>query len=118
MTAEPMYEGYNIFVRWTKGTYAYPYISRITGPHPQFHFTRIFLRLCRPTRSGGGWHYEIDLFDEGVYEVGIKRWNSETKELLSREVFWFILFDGDIMDISKEEVLEALNDLQAFFWAS
>ena len=107
----PMYEGYEVFVRRSKGTYAYPYISKIVGTHPQYHFARIFLQFSCFFRSIRGWYYEIDLMEDGVYEVGIKRWNSETKELLSRDVYWFTLSDGKIIDICKDDVLALIKDV-------
>ena len=50
----------------------------------------------------------------GIYEIGIKRWDSETQELLSRRVS-YILFDAeDIEDISKERVIECVKHGQLF----
>lgn len=96
---------YEVFVRNEKGIYAYPYISRIVGEHPLYLFRRKFLERVQPYWHDGGRCYLFPIIAPGIYEVGIKRRKKDTKELVSREVKYFI-YDGDcsITNVSPEDV--------------
>ncbi|MBQ0038555.1 MAG: hypothetical protein KBS74_07800 [Clostridiales bacterium] len=87
-------------------TYAYPYISLVNGPDPKYRFERHFLQRVPHVWRGNGWVYFYMLPIVGVYKVGVKRWDCDTQELLSREVS-YLIFDGDdIEDISRENVMQ------------
>lgn len=101
----PYYLDYEVFVPCVEDTYAYPYISFITGPDPKYRFERHFLRRVHPHWSGNGWKYFYMLPLVGVYEVGVKRWDCDTRELLSREVYYLVFNGEDIEDISRESVI-------------
>ena len=102
----PFYEDFKVVVPYITDTYAYPYISLITGPHSKYRLERHFLRRVRPEWHDFSWVYRYLLPLTGVYEVGIKRWDCDTRELLSREVSYH-LFDGEnVTDLSRETVME------------
>lgn len=105
----PCYLDFEVFVPYVHGTYAYPYISLVTGPDPRYRLERHFLSHVRPFWHGNGWIYFYMLPLVGIYEIGIKRWDSETQELLSREVSYIVFDAEDIEDISKERVIECVK---------
>lgn len=107
-------EEYDIYVSNVPGMYSYPYIAQITGEDEKYIFKRKFLRYAKvtPSWNDGKW-YTINLPANGVYEECIKRKDKKTDELVGRERIWFLYFDGEYMDISKEEVLEAVRDPKA-----
>ena len=80
------YWGYSIFVPHIPNTRAYPYVSRITGPDPKYHFARKFLQHQWPSKTPKGRRFDVELPGDGVYEVGIKRWNADKTLLLERQV--------------------------------
>ena len=89
------YWGYSIFVPHIPNTRAYPYVSRITGPDPKYHFARKFLQHQWPSKTPKGRRFDVELPGDGVYEVGIKRWNADKTLLLERQVYWLLLLDGN-----------------------
>lgn len=49
------------------------------------------------------YHYTLPLV--GVYEIGIKRWDCETQDLLSRKVSYLVFNGEDVEEISRESVI-------------
>ena len=82
------YWGYSIFVPHIPNTRAYPYVSRIMGPDPKYRFARKFLQYQWPPKTPKGRRFDVELPGDGVYEVGIKRWNADKTLLLERQVYW------------------------------
>lgn len=80
------YWGYSIFVPHIPNTRAYPYVSRIVGPDPKYRFARKFLQYQWPPKTPKGRRFDVELPGDGVYEVGIKRWNADKTLLLERQV--------------------------------
>ena len=78
------YWGYSIFVPHIPDTRAYPYVSRIMGPDPKYRFARKFLQYQWPPKTPKGRRFDVELPGDGVYEVGIKRWNADKTLLLER----------------------------------
>ena len=78
------YGGYSIFVPHIPNTRAYPYVSRIVGPDPKYRFARKFLQYQWPPKTPKGRRFDVELPGDGVYEVGIKRWNADKTLLLER----------------------------------
>lgn len=101
---------YDIFVPALPGLYCYPYIAQITGKDARYVFKREFLRYTQVTPSfhNGKW-YTVGLPGNGVYEQCIKRKNPQTGEIVGRECSWFIYADGDEVEISRAEVLAAVE---------
>ncbi|MCF2615999.1 hypothetical protein JQM68_02180 [Oscillibacter valericigenes] len=102
-------EEFELFVPYVRGTYAYPYASRITGQDYRFGFVRKFLPRVRGELCDYGREYKIMLPQNGIYEIGIKRWSKEDHMLQSREVHWYVLFDSAIYEIERNEVLYYLS---------
>ena len=63
--------------RISPDTRAYPYVSRIMGPDPKYRFARKFLQYQWPPKTLKGRRFDVELPGDGVYEVGIKRWNAD-----------------------------------------
>ena len=84
------YWGYSIFVPHIPDTRAYPYVSRIMGPDPKYRFARKFLQYQWPPKTPKGRRFDVELPGDGVYEVGIKRWNADKTLLLERQVYWLL----------------------------
>lgn len=102
----PCYHDFMVVVPYVPSTYAYPYISLITGPDPKYRLKRHFLRREHPYWSEGVYahHYTFPLI--GVYEIGIKRWDCETQDLISRKVSYLNFNGEDIEEISRESVIK------------
>lgn len=107
------YWGYSIFVPHIPNTRAYPYVSRITGPAPKYHFARKFLQYQWPSKTPKGRRFDVELPGDGVYEVGIKRWNADKTLLLERQVYWLLLLDGNEYTIPKWQVLPLVETLRS-----
>lgn len=101
------------YVEDIPGTYAYPYMARITGEDPAYHFRRVFLRYEDRSPAFSGRWYTFRLPCEGVYERCVKRFRSLGGKLLSRDYDWFVFFDGEFYHLNREEVLFALWNLNA-----
>lgn len=109
---EDNYADYDFVVPYVKGTYAYPYISKITGTHPVYKFARSFIdRSCLSFGSDGFQYYAV-LPGEGVYEVGFKRRDKKTKELISRTVYWMLWYNDVLERIPKWAVLRWVDFLK------
>ena len=70
---------------------------------------RKFLPRVRGELCDYGREYKIMLPQNGIYEIGIKRWSKEDHMLQSREVHWYVLFDSAIYEIERNEVLYYLS---------
>lgn len=105
--------GYSIFVPHIPDTRAYPYVSRITGPDPKYRFARKFLQYQWPPKTPKGRRFDVELPGDGVYEVGIKRWNADKTLLLERQVYWLLLLDGNEYTIPKWQVLPLVEALRS-----
>ena len=104
-------EGYEIAtLRYTR---AYPYVSRIVGPDPKYRFARKFLQYQWPPKTPKGRRFDVELPGDGVYEVGIKRWNADKTLLLERQVYWLLLLDGNEYTIPKWQVLPLVEALRS-----
>jgi len=55
----------------------------------------------------------VELPGDGVYEVGIKRWNADKTLLLERQVYWLLLLDGNEYTIHKWQVLPLVEALRS-----
>ena len=106
------YWGYSIFVPHIPNTRAYPYVSRIMGPDPKYRFARKFLQYQWPPKTPKGRRFDVELPGDGVYEVGIKRWNADKTLLLERQVYWLLLLDGNEYTIPKWQVLPLVEALR------
>ena len=84
------YWGYSIFVPHIPNTRAYPYVSRIVGPDPKYRFARKFLQYQWPPKTPKGRRFDVELPGDGVYEVGIKRWNADKTLLLERQGYYTV----------------------------
>lgn len=107
------YWGYSIFVPHIPDTRAYPYASRIMGPDPKYRFARKFLQYQWPPKTPKGRRFDVELPGDGVYEVGIKRWNADKTLLLERQVYWLLLLDGNEYTIPKWQVLPLVEALRS-----
>ena len=106
------YWGYSIFVPHIPNTRAYPYVSRIMGPDPKYRLARKFLQYQWPPKTPKGRRFDVELPGDGVYEVGIKRWNADKTLLLERQVYWLLLLDGNEYTIPKWQVLPLVEALR------
>ena len=106
------YWGHSIFVPHIPNTRAYPYVSRIMGPDPKYRFARKFLQYQWPPKTPKGRRFDVELPGDGVYEVGIKRWNADKTLLLERQVYWLLLLDGNEYTIPKWQVLPLVEALR------
>lgn len=106
------YWGYSIFVPHIPNTRAYPYVSRIMGPDLKYRFARKFLQYQWPPKTPKGRRFDVELSGDGVYEVGIKRWNADKTLLLERQVYWLLLLDGNEYTIPKWQVLLLVEALR------
>ena len=97
------YWGYSIFVPHIPDTRAYPYVSRIMGPDPKYRFARKFLQYQWPPKTPKGQRFDVELPGDGVYEVGIKRWNADKT----------LLLDGNEYTIPKWQVLPLVEALRS-----
>ena len=91
----------------------YPYVSRIVGPDPKYRFARKFLQYQWPPKTPKGRRFDVELPGDGVYEVGIKRWNADKTLLLERQVYWLLLLDGNEYTIPKWQVLPLVEALRS-----
>lgn len=107
------YWGYSIFVPHIPNTRAYPYVSHIMGPDPKYRFARKFLQYQWPPKTPKGRRFDVELPGDGVYEVGIKRWNADKTLLLERQVYWLLLLDGNEYTIHKWQVLPLVEALRS-----
>ena len=107
------YGGYSIFVPHIPNTRAYPYVSRIVGPDPKYRFARKFLQYQWPPKTPKGRRFDVELPGDGVYEVGIKRWNADKTLLLERQVYWLLLLDGNEYTTPKWQVLPLVEALRS-----
>ena len=94
------YWGYSIFVPHIPNTRAYPYVSCIMGPDPKYRFARKFLQYQWPPKTPKGRRFDVELPGDGVYEVGIKRWNADKTLLLERQVYWLLVQDPVTREVS------------------
>ena len=104
--------GHSVFVPNIPNTRAYPYVSRIMGPDPKYRFARKFLQYQWPPKTPKGRRFDVELPGDGVYEVGIKRWNADKTILLERQVYWLLLLDGNEYTIPKWQVLPLVEALR------
>ena len=86
--------GHSVFVPNIPNTRAYPYVSQW------------------PPKTPKGRRFDVELPGDGVYEVGIKRWNADKTMLLERQVHWLLLLDGNEYTIPKWQVLPLVEALR------
>lgn len=108
----------------TFGTGATPYSCRISPTRgripmcpaswsrPKYRFARKFLQYQWPPKTPKGRRFDVELSGDGVYEVGIKRWNADKTLLLERQVYWLLLLDGNEYTIPKWQVLLLVEALR------
>lgn len=106
-------EEYDIFIPHIPGTFARPYAARILGEDPVYRLKRRFLRYTDCDAAPDGQWFFFPLPTDGVYEFCVRRFQRETRRLVSREREWIILFDGSLYEIGLEDVLYALFNLRA-----
>lgn len=70
-------------------------------------------RCCWPPERPKGRRFDVELPGDGVYEVGIKRWNADKTLLLERQVYWLLLLDGNEYTIPKWQVLPLVEALRS-----
>lgn len=109
----------------TFGTGATPYSCRIfptrgripmcpaSWSRPKYRFARKFLQYQWPPKTPKGRRFDVELPGDGVYEVGIKRWNADKTLLLERQVYWLLLLDGNEYTIPKWQVLPLVEALRS-----
>ena len=102
-------EEYDTLVKEIPGLYSYPYIAKITGSHEKYVFERSFLHK---ERTGGGW-YTFEMPGTGVYEECVIRKDRSTGEVVQRERIWYVYHEGDIYEIERKDVLDAVADPMA-----
>ena len=103
-------------VELVPSTYVKTYVAEIKGPDPKYRIKRRFLRKIS-RYSLGMREYIFDLGGHGVFEHSIKRFNSETGELLSRERKWFVYYRRRYYEINYDEVLFCVYNLKAQYWS-
>lgn len=80
---------------------------------PKYRFARKFLQYQWPPKTPKGRRFDVELPGDGVYEVGIKRWNADKTLLLERQVYWLLLLDGNEYTIPKWQVLPLVEALRS-----
>ena len=83
------------------------------GSDPKYRFARKFLQYQWPPKTPKGRRFDVELPGDGVYEVGIKRWNADKTLLLERQVYWLLLLDGNEYTIPKWQVLPLVEALRS-----
>ena len=106
-------EEWKAFMEMLQNRQNYPYVSRIVGPDPKYRFARKFLQYQWPPKTPKGRRFDVELPGDGVYEVGIKRWNADKTLLLERQVYWLLLLDGNEYTIPKWQVLPLVEALRS-----
>ena len=85
-----------------------PWVARITGPDPQYGLAREFQRgyadYSAASGTGGRGIWLLYALDDGVYEVNKRLSWKHTKRYFVR------VQDGDIAEITREEVERWLQD--------
>lgn len=102
----------DINVPWRKGVKLKPYVAKISGPHPKYKYARRFLRTVRIDYYPEGRLFTYLLPCDGVYERCVRTIDKTTGKVLDRDRDWFILFDGEEVEIQFQDIQEALDDLE------
>lgn len=99
-----VYENYGISVPRFAGAYAYPYVAKLVGPNEIWGVEREFqprpvkLCCCPTTRE-----FRTDFETDGIYEIGMKAWDIETKECIWKQHTYVLVQEGDVFPITAKE---------------
>ena len=108
---EPVYENYIIIVPRFQDAYAYPYVAKLVGPDEKWGLAREFLpRPIKRRCNKDSREFSTDFVSDGIYEIGKKAWDIETKTCFWRERTYVIVAEGDIFPISEQEARRLVQD--------
>lgn len=83
------------------------------GSRPQVPLCPQVPAIPVAAKTPKGRRFDVELPGDGVYEVGIKRWNADKTLLLERQVYWLLLLDGNEYTIPKWQVLPLVEALRS-----
>ncbi len=85
-----------------EGNYFKTYIARVVGPHPNYYLRRLF--EIRSRKSNARFDSFGYFLENGIYEFVVKRFDSETNELISKVRKWLVVAEGRMYEYADEEM--------------
>ncbi|NLU24461.1 MAG: hypothetical protein GXW99_07110 [Clostridiales bacterium] len=95
------------------GIYIEVYEACILGWDKKMCFKRQFLPQRRGAKETDGFHYTLRNRKNGVYEFCARYLDRKTHEKVDKRQFWYLVWEGQMQELSRQEVLFAIFNLRA-----
>lgn len=93
-------------------TFCKIYLARITGPHAEYRFNRVFQHVVYQYSQYDIYCVGEDLMD-GVYEVYARWYDVVTGEVVHYRRHWFVVYEDAPYELDEQDVLYTLFNLEA-----